>query len=1290
MNISFEAFEQAIIEFTHFKTRDSDALLFPSSGTITTPSVTKVSLPNKNITSNYYDNSHDIYPNINNAEMNVIQYYFFRRYLINQTQEAIAAALEDIVQYKLITAPASRLKWARAIIASIESESTCSPILMSLTQPPGTSTTTSHHSKDTTLNITLEWNLIKERVTTATTLSTYALSITNSSNNISSLPSIPNFELSTMTIDQIHSCILLPDNLFTIIFHYFLEQLHSVTIPLFNQSSEYAAYLHMSCCIIEQYYKAINNHQQVISSLPSPTLSALTRLGISMDIHPSISNQSTTTYNSLTTSNSSSNSSQINTYTEVNTGPLSSSSSLSTSSTTNNTISNILDSLSRLELSMNDFERLGVIGSGSYGSVYVWRLQTTGILYAVKEMDKKILKSKSSVHTVIRELACSLAADTPFICGFDFAFTTSTSIYMGMQFAPHGDLERWLLAQNTKRFDEITARFYIAQIIISLKHLHQAGVIHRDLKASNVLIDGAGNVILTDHGLSVYAHRCSTTAPDYARVCWGEKPDSTDICCLGCLQVSKLKEMQKIAERCEQDGLSIAASGYVAAEVLRYRFTKDIQLDTIRNTRYTKPLSNPNNYTENTSTMLSAASYSSSTVNNNSTVTTSDKNGAAAMPGNNVSIANSSASTVTNTNIVPAPPATKSSSSGFAFTFRNFISGASRSTSTNKVAPAPNAVPKDSTNMDIDTSIPNPNYFKPSAHNLNHGSSNNYPSDGLSRVTQMNPSEYEQYMTENGFINCGVSCISGASGMSRLSRANSRTDNHINNNHIVARPTNSNLPNLSSSVLNAISTLADDTIGASLPVQQATIHHYLQTCFVNPVVLVASDCHCPKKQDGGSWYRGRAGTSAYWCPEMIKRDTSGDRISYGMEADFWSLGCLTYALMTGRSPFATGLGTSYDNAQTLEGASKIHWPKGIFSRDAKDFIARLCTVDPQRRLGAGVEGWRSVMMHPWFKGMDFALLEARVLPPPCIPTYKISTDWKTIPDKIENQHKGTAAEEAAAAEAQARAAAATAVLSSEDEAIFRACTYTSPDLFTRAWLRFASMHTIDNILALPLEHIDTSTLSIQAINSRATRLHSCRSKYSSDDMEVENNIPVRRRSQSESNIIGQPSTINNTSSTNIQGSSNSSRPINHHHTKSPLNVFTRSQSMNYGNESNINMDTTETGPEVRTNGRAAMLPVVRSTNTDSSSSSTVTNLPRRNPLPLYQINNTITSRANTTTTNSTNNNGIMSPPTGLGVAIRNNQHVNNNNPKSNTNNHKDSELSNHSGKSNRIISRLTH
>ena len=68
----------------------------------------------------------------------------------------------------------------------------------------------------------------------------------------------------------------------------------------------------------------------------------------------------------------------------------------------------ILDEARSREVSLSAFTRLGVIGQGSYGSVFVWRHKLTSQLYSVKVCEKAVLKSKASVHTAIRELACSV------------------------------------------------------------------------------------------------------------------------------------------------------------------------------------------------------------------------------------------------------------------------------------------------------------------------------------------------------------------------------------------------------------------------------------------------------------------------------------------------------------------------------------------------------------------------------------------------------------------------------------------------------------------------------------------------------------------------------------------------------------------------------------------------------------------------------------------------------------------------------------------------------------------
>jgi len=138
---------------------------------------------------------------------------------------------------------------------------------------------------------------------------------------------------------------------------------------------------------------------------------------------------------------------------------------------------------SNQELHASVFERLGCIGQGSYGSVHVWRHRLTGTCYAVKSMSKRVLKHKASVHTVVRELACTLAVQSHYVCGCEFSFSDAEHVHMGMRMCWRGDLERWLLAQPQRRFDETTARFYAGQIAMALKHLHQAGVLHRCVEA---------------------------------------------------------------------------------------------------------------------------------------------------------------------------------------------------------------------------------------------------------------------------------------------------------------------------------------------------------------------------------------------------------------------------------------------------------------------------------------------------------------------------------------------------------------------------------------------------------------------------------------------------------------------------------------------------------------------------------------------------------------------------------------------------------------------------------------
>ncbi len=80
------------------------------------------------------------------------------------------------------------------------------------------------------------------------------------------------------------------------------------------------------------------------------------------------------------------------------------------------------------------------------------------------------------------------------------AFQTPDKLFFVLDYCAGGEL--FFHLGKVGRFPEQRAQFYAAQIILALEYVHNLGVIYRDLKPENVLIDHLGNVRLTDFGLS--------------------------------------------------------------------------------------------------------------------------------------------------------------------------------------------------------------------------------------------------------------------------------------------------------------------------------------------------------------------------------------------------------------------------------------------------------------------------------------------------------------------------------------------------------------------------------------------------------------------------------------------------------------------------------------------------------------------------------------------------------------------------------------------------------------------
>jgi len=151
----------------------------------------------------------------------------------------------------------------------------------------------------------------------------------------------------------------------------------------------------------------------------------------------------------------------------------------------------------------DDFTILKLIGKGTFGQVYQVRKKDTQRIYAMKVLSKKVIVQKKEVAHTLGErniLVRTAMADSPFIVGLKFSFQTPTDLYLVTDFMSGGELF-WHL-QKEGRFNETRAKFYIAELILALQHLHQHDIVYRDLKPENILLDANGHIALCDFGLS--------------------------------------------------------------------------------------------------------------------------------------------------------------------------------------------------------------------------------------------------------------------------------------------------------------------------------------------------------------------------------------------------------------------------------------------------------------------------------------------------------------------------------------------------------------------------------------------------------------------------------------------------------------------------------------------------------------------------------------------------------------------------------------------------------------------
>jgi serine/threonine protein kinase len=159
-----------------------------------------------------------------------------------------------------------------------------------------------------------------------------------------------------------------------------------------------------------------------------------------------------------------------------------------------------------------------VLGQGAYAPVKVGLHRLTGARVAVKNFRKAETATEADRRAVEREIRILQAVRHPHVVRLYEVVRSRNNLLLILELAVSGDLDALIERSGTLSADE--AARYTAQVATAVQHCHALGVVHRDLKPPNVLLDANLDAKLTDFGLSAWGvqpgqllkHPCGTPA----------------------------------------------------------------------------------------------------------------------------------------------------------------------------------------------------------------------------------------------------------------------------------------------------------------------------------------------------------------------------------------------------------------------------------------------------------------------------------------------------------------------------------------------------------------------------------------------------------------------------------------------------------------------------------------------------------------------------------------------------------------------------------------------------------
>ncbi|CAD8127403.1 unnamed protein product [Paramecium sonneborni] len=151
---------------------------------------------------------------------------------------------------------------------------------------------------------------------------------------------------------------------------------------------------------------------------------------------------------------------------------------------------------------LNDYEILEKLGSGSYGDVMLAKCKANGQLVAIKAMEKRLLIKEKKQYQVFIEKEVLSRVKHPGLINMIASFQSSAQIYLVLEFMEGGDFANFLKINRNMCQQSIV--FYTAEIVTILEQLHSNGIAHRDVKPENIMVANNLHIKMIDFGTASF------------------------------------------------------------------------------------------------------------------------------------------------------------------------------------------------------------------------------------------------------------------------------------------------------------------------------------------------------------------------------------------------------------------------------------------------------------------------------------------------------------------------------------------------------------------------------------------------------------------------------------------------------------------------------------------------------------------------------------------------------------------------------------------------------------------